>query len=190
MTTGSIDLGFKGDGTQSEPRASASANGLSIGSAPSGTPPDTITTPGDAGTGVDRRQVPTLSAQSSQPKLPPSRILHRTYHYLTECLDCLDRATGEEDIVTKENSLSQFKQALAELWDYHPHREEQFEEAVNMLQSIFVGRSLADFDDAQLLTVRGCVAELRDEQVWDDAVLNEITGRLLEAGIDVFRELA
>lgn len=191
--TGSIELGFKRDVTQSEQRElPALANSLAIGSGASGPTPDTISTPRDTGTGtgVERPQARRRLAGSPQPKLPPSRVLHGSYAYLTECLDCLERATGEDDVVLKENALSQFNIALTELWDYHPHREEQFAEAINMLQNIFVGRSLADFDDAQLLAVYDCVRQLREEQVWDDAVLNEITERLLEADIDVFRELA
>lgn len=190
MMTGSIELGFKRDATQWEPRESASGNGLAIGTGASGSSPDTISTPSDTGTGVDRRQIPNPRLYSAQPKLPPSRVLHGSYAYLTECLACLERATGEDDVITKENSLNQFNALLKELWDYHPHREQAFAEAINMLQNIFVGRSLHDFIDAQLLAVYGCVDQLREEQVWDDAILNDITGRLLEADIDVFRELA
>jgi hypothetical protein len=113
-----------------------------------------------------------------------------SYELLSECLASLKRAMATEDTAAKDSALGEFNLALTALWDCHAYREEQFAEAINMLQNIFLGRRLADFRDAQLLTVYDCVRRLREEPVWDDAVLNEITGRLLDAGIDVFRELA
>ncbi len=190
MITGPIDVGFKRDITEAQPRASIRKNDLAIGSGASGTLPDTITTPGAFGTGAGRDDVVARRESSPNPRLPSNRVLHGTYAYFTDCLECLARATGEEDIVAKENALNQFNGLLKELWDYQANRDETFAEAINMFQNIFVGRSLDDFVDAQLVAVSDCIEQLRDEQVWDDAVLNDVTGKLLEAGIDVFRELA
>lgn len=137
-------------------------------------------------TGAQARRRPTPQLETPRPN---ARTLHRTRAMFSKCIDDLTNAIGDGDIVERENSLAQFKETLGLLWDCNEGREEQYSEAVNMLQCLFEEVDANAYSTVQLELLIGCIARLRDESPIDDDLVNEIVSDLLEGGFDVFREL-
>ncbi len=107
---------------------------------------------------------------------------------LSACIDDLHRALVDcEEYVLRNNALEQAKERLARLWNIRVQREPQFAEAINMLQLVFADRELDCFDNAQLRALITTFERLRDEPMYDDNFLNEITAELLRSNVDVFR---
>lgn len=124
-----------------------------------------------------------------QIKRVPPATAHRIRLLFDQCLESLDRADSEPDVVLRDNAFDQFVDALDGLWGCRQSREENFGEAINMIQALMAKRHRKDFTEAQLVSIAECVELLRDEPYFGDLVLDDVTDKLVKGDLDVFREL-
>jgi len=187
------DLAIMSDNSTSSsiaPPPNGDANQRVVAGRPvSGDPyaPDLVTS-GTRATGAPSR--PATRAGRSLPHTSTTlpKVRHRCHAVLTACIDNLDRALDNgADFFLRNNALEQLKDLLADLWEVRSKREEQFAEVVNILQGVFVERTVEEFTTDQLTCVRSAFEKLCQESVYDDASVNAITIELLNGGLDVFR---
>ncbi|GEM_PF-5882005 len=127
--------------------------------------------------------------------LPPGATIspkakHAGRAILSACVDDLSRAIDDqEESIARNNALEQLKGKLSDLWKLRAEREESFAEVINMLQGLFLKRRVEDFSNEQLVCLRFSFEQLCQESVIDDEIANSLTIRLLNGGLDVFREI-
>lgn len=149
-----------------------------------------LTTSGTRSTGAEDAPPQPGARRSPGPTVVSFKANHRLRALFSSAIENLERAIDTaSDLVLRDNSLSQARDAIGDLWAERGSREEQFAEAVNMLQNVLLERSTSAFTTEQLSLVLAVLTRLRDEPVLDDDLLTEVTMQLLEGGIDVFREL-
>ena len=103
-------------------------------------------------------------------------------------MDNLNRALDHDtDFFLRNNAIEHLKDSLADLWEIRSKREEQFAEAINMLQGVFAERTVEEFTSDQLSCLRSVFDKLCQDSVYDDDAINAITLELLNGGLDVFR---
>ncbi len=148
----------------------------------------TLVTSGTRATGAASR--PALRAGRTCSRAPAvlPKVRHRCHALLAACIDNLNRALDHDaDFFLRNNALEQVKDSLADLWEIRSKREEQFAEVINMLQGVFVERTVEEFATDQLRCLRSAFDKLCQESVFDDDSINAITIELLNGGLDVFR---
>lgn len=148
----------------------------------------TLVTSGRRATGST--SLPGLRAGGSLPRTAsvPPKVTHRCHAILESCIDNLNRALDHDmDFFLRNNAIEHLKDSLADLWSIRSKREEQFAEAINMLQGVFAERTVEEFTNDQLSCLRSVFDKLCKRSVYDDDSVNAITLELLNGGLDVFR---
>jgi len=166
------------------------SGGVSGGGVSGDTYASSLVTAGTRSTGA-------MPLQPTRGKRTPSKsfevipkVKHTCSALFATCLDNLDLALDHnEGFFLRSNAIEQVKDTLSELWNVRSQREEPFREVINMLQGIFAQRTVNDFTTDKLNCLRSAFKRLHENPVYDDATANEITVKLLNGGIDVFREL-